>query len=146
MQNTLTLLDDFFQRNDFLKKTNYWRKPVNDCIIVCNWQKSRFDEYGFLNFGLYYPSLASKKTKSPKISECHIEGRFKTIIGEPKSIESIPLNPDSDQELNMVVGVIDKIDQIVLPYLYKYSVLNDLRADLRDGNFDFSKMLVGIEY
>jgi hypothetical protein len=54
------------------------RREYKNLHVVIKPQKSRFGEEVFLNFGIIYKDLMKKRT--PKLSECQMEFRFRQLL------------------------------------------------------------------
>ena len=61
MKNLFDSLDEFFVHRNFeSRKKRKWFKKEGNVILVCEFQRFRYDleGSGFFNFGIVFPSLA----------------------------------------------------------------------------------------
>lgn len=147
MDGFIQILGDFFVELGFSGGKNKWYKKANDGIIVCEFQRFRFDlnGSGFLNFGIVYPTLARTKLRVPGGEDTwNLRGRYKGLSNLHYSEEIFPLKISSDEEKRKVTGALRNIENLIIPYLVKYSLVENLFSDLEAGQFDHSRALTSI--
>jgi hypothetical protein len=74
-----------------------------------------------------------------------LRGRYKSIIENPHFEETFPINIETLADKEKVDVALTSIREIVIPYLTRYSVLNNLVNDLREKKFDYARAVTSIK-
>lgn len=113
----------------FNKKKSSWYCTGNEAILVISPQKSQYGEQYYINLGVYFRNLGKKDT--PKISECHINGRVDAALQEDdaKNFESA-LNFENssidDQQRHRVI--VQTLRNLAIPLLEQCSTSDGFRV------------------
>jgi hypothetical protein len=70
-----SLLTDVSGKFGFVRKSQHWYRYGEHVVLALKVQKSRAANAVYLNFGLYFPALASPRKKSPTENDWHLFGR-----------------------------------------------------------------------
>lgn len=141
-ENLFDILNAFFNNLDFKSKKRLWYRRQNDGFIVCQFQRSRFhlEGAGYLNFGVVFTS--SNGNKVPKGEDTwDLRGRYKGIIENPYLDEIFPIEIIYANDKKKLRLALTAIEQIVIPYLIKYSKFDHLINDLTNKEFDYARAL-----
>jgi hypothetical protein len=140
------ILDNFYINHKFESKKRRWYKKENDGFIICEFQKFKYgsDGSGFLNFGIVFDT--AKNIKIPKGEESwDLRGRYKTILEKPNISELFSVEIKSEREMQELKLTLANIENIVIPYLVYYSKLDNLKNDLNNRRFNYSRALTKIQ-
>jgi len=144
-ENLFDILNAFFNSLDFKSKKRLWYRRQNDGFIVCQFQRLRFhlEGAGFLNFGVVFTS--SNGNNVPRGEETwDLRGRYKRIIEDPYMDELFPIEITNVSDKKKLHLALTGIEEIVIPYLNKYSKFDHLINDLNNKEFDYARALTRI--
>jgi hypothetical protein len=144
-ENLFDTLDLFFSNLNFQSKKRIWYRKENDGLIVCQFQRFRFDlnGSGFLNFGVVFAKNSSRT--APKGEDTwDLRGRYKNIILQPYMDELFPIQLTHADDKDKLRLALTNIQEVIIPYLMKYSVLDNLVNDVNNKEFDYSRALTRI--
>jgi len=148
MNNLFDYLDKIFEEAGFSKKgkKNWWLR-YKEALIMSNFQKSKYDEAGFLNFGIYFDSLSKTdqyQKSIPKFEDCQVEGRFEGILEDQNFIGLFPLNIDSKSDNELMEYSSSNFNKVILPYLKSYCDLDKIKSEVRNGSFEYNRLITSI--
>lgn len=119
-------------------------KSRNDALTIFQLQKSRYSDSYFLNVGLYFAELSKGNVKPSSIDDWHAEGRFEAITENTDFTGLFTENLNEENHPKMIQMFSDLYVEKVVPFLNKYSVLDNLKKDITANTFDYGKMVVAI--
>lgn len=108
-------LSDFFKSKGFKKKGKCWYSDNGENYILCEYQKSKYGDGFYLNFGIVFKELYHESTFPARSYSWHFCGRYFRVIGiEDKSVIDV-----DDKAGFKMDEIFSNIDSIVLPFLNK---------------------------
>ncbi|MEM6526026.1 MAG: DUF4304 domain-containing protein [Bacteroidota bacterium] len=141
----MNFLDSFLAKEGYEKsKKRTWMKSRNDALTIFQLQKSRYSDSYFLNVGLYFAELSKGNVKPSSIDDWHAEGRFEAITENTDFTGLFTENLNEENHPKMIQMFSDLYVEKVVPFLNKYSVLDNLKKDITANTFDYGKMVVAI--
>jgi hypothetical protein len=144
-ENLFDTLNLFFSNLNFQSKKRIWYRKENDGFIVCQFQRFRFDlkGSGFLNFGVVFTK--SNGSSAPKSEDTwDLRGRYKSMILQPNMDELFPIELTHADDKTKLQLALTNIQNVIIPYLTKYSVLDNLVNDVNNKEFDYSRAVTKI--
>jgi hypothetical protein len=134
------LLNNFFLDLEFKKSNKSWYKRVNQMLLIIEYQKSRFDNAFYLNFGICIEEMTGK-VNSPYITDkCQIYGRL-NMISEGEIQEPIEIK----ESIEFTKVELEKVKRIILdkalPFLFKLTDYKNLIHYI-ENELDFKKIWI----
>lgn len=120
--------------NGFIKINGSWYYTGIEAILIISPQKSQYGNQYYINLGVYFRSLGEKNT--PKVSECHINGRVDAILQgyDAKNFEAALDFENSAVDYLQRKGVIvQTLRDVAIPFLVRCMTPDGVRAAKANG-------------
>lgn len=110
-EDTFLMLNSVLEGFNYTKTGKYWRREGSNIIFVIQYQSSRYFDGFFLNLGVAFKELLSKKKRVIKIDDCHLIARYSQVFKDFNPSEKKVLSQKESENLKT------NILKLLLPFI-----------------------------